>query len=73
MHDPASELRRIPLLKLSERVGGACCVALRSTETLLFGPFWSPYTSRIHGQSVARTPFRTVSLRTRVNRIRLFP
>jgi hypothetical protein len=36
-------------------------VSLRSTGTLLFDPFWPPYTAQIHVQSVARTPFRTVS------------
>jgi hypothetical protein len=44
-----------------KRVGRACGVALRSTETVLFDPTWSPYTSKIHAQSVASTPFRTVS------------
>ena len=44
-----------------KRVGGACSVALRSTETVLFDPFWPPFTSQIHAKSVVRTPFRTVS------------
>ena len=30
------------LKKLSEKVGGACRVALRTTETVLFDPFWPP-------------------------------
>src|SRR5687767_3960621 len=44
-----------------KRVGRACGVALRATETVLFGPFWPPYTAQIHASSVARTPFRIVS------------
>ena len=44
-----------------KRVGGACGVAFRTTETVLFGPFWPPFTSQIHGQSVVRTTLRTVS------------
>src|SRR5215212_12215799 len=51
-----------------KRVGGACDVALRSTETVLFDPFWSPCASQIHAKSVVRTPFRTVSPGTRVNK-----
>src|SRR5215204_4950838 len=49
-----------------KRVGRACGVALRTTETVLPGPFWSPYTAKIHASSVACTPFRTVSLGTSV-------
>src|SRR5215217_3157895 len=41
-----------------KRVGRACSVALRSTETVVFDPFWPPYASQIHAQSIARTPFR---------------
>jgi hypothetical protein len=44
-----------------KRVGGACGVALQSTSTALFDPFWPPYASQIHTHSVARIPFRTVS------------
>src|SRR5215217_1218298 len=31
--------------------------ALGATETMLFGPFWSPYTGQIHAHSVASTLF----------------
>src|SRR5215210_8702711 len=31
--------------------------ALRASETMLFGPFWPPYTGQIHAQSVASTLF----------------
>jgi hypothetical protein len=31
--------------------------AVGATETMLFGPFWSPYTGQIHAQSVASTLF----------------
>src|SRR5215213_6830063 len=37
----------------------------------LFGPYRSPHNDRIHLRSLAQTPFRTVSPRTRVNK-RLF-
>jgi hypothetical protein len=42
-------------------LGGACNVALRATETVLFGSFWPPCTGQIHDRNVTRTPFRTVS------------
>src|SRR5215208_6037363 len=32
-----------------------------SPKGYYFSPFWPPYTDQIHGRSVARTPFRTVS------------
>ena len=38
-------------------------VALQATETVLFGPFWPPYTSQIHARGLAPTPFQTVSYR----------
>src|SRR5215211_8987293 len=50
-----------PFRDCPKRVGRACSVALRSTETVVFDPFWPPYASQIHAQSIARTPFRTVS------------
>src|SRR3712207_1433656 len=68
------ELRRTPSFETSEnfpsgdrpkRVGGACGVALRSTSTALFDPFWPSYASQFRAQSVVCTPFRTVSKRTR--------
>src|SRR5215208_3695240 len=39
-----------------------------SPKGYYFSPFWPPYTDQIHGRSVARTPFRTVSLGNLVNR-----
>src|SRR5215208_8082717 len=39
-----------------------------SPKGYYFSPFWPPYTDQIHGRSVARTPFRTVSLGDSVNR-----
>src|SRR5215203_4659109 len=41
-----ANFREFPFRDCPKRVGGACCVALRSTETLLFGPFLPPYTSK---------------------------
>jgi hypothetical protein len=49
-------------------LGGACNVALRATETVLFGSFWPPCTGQIHDRNVTRTPFRTVSPRRWVNK-----
>jgi hypothetical protein len=40
-----------------KRVGGACSVALRSTEGVLFDPYWPPCASQIHAKSVVRTLF----------------
>src|SRR5215218_5428910 len=58
-----------PFRDCPKRVGGACGVTLRSTSTVLFDPFWPPCASQIHAHSVALTPFRTVSPRTRANRL----
>jgi hypothetical protein len=47
--------------------GGAHCVALRTTETVLLarishlGPFWPPYTGQIHAQSAYSYHFSRVS------------
>src|SRR5215210_3923879 len=49
-------------------LGRACNADLRATETVLFGPFWPSYTDQIQGWSVARTPFRAVSLSTTLTR-----
>jgi hypothetical protein len=38
-------------------------VALRSTSTVLFDPFWPPCASQIHAQSVALVPLFGQSLR----------
>jgi hypothetical protein len=43
-------------------LGGVCDVALGVIETVLCGSFWLPYIGKIHGRSLARTPFRTVSM-----------
>src|SRR5918998_6299442 len=49
------ELPKTPLGRSSQNspsrncpksLGGACNVALRATETVLFGPFWPPYTAQ---------------------------
>jgi hypothetical protein len=42
-------------------LGRAYNVALRATETVLFGSFWTPYSRQVYDRSVAYTPFRTVS------------
>src|SRR5215212_8486866 len=55
--------------KLSEKSRMPLQVALRHTERVLFGPFWRSYTGQIYGRNPAPTPFRTVSLGNRVNRL----
>src|SRR5215208_6902916 len=55
-------MAKVELRDCPKRVGRACSVALRSTETVVFDPFWPPYASQIHAQSISRTPFQTVSL-----------
>ena len=65
---PSSKLiHRSAWRNCPKRVGGGCGVALRSTSTALFDPFWPPYASQVYAQSVARTPFRTVSRRSSQN------
>ncbi len=49
-------------------LGGAYSGALWAAKKRLFGPFHPPFTGQIHARSVARTPFRTVSLGYLVNR-----
>ena len=49
---PKSSVRNCP-----KSLGRAYNVALRATETVLFGPFWPPYTLQIYARSDAHTPF----------------
>ncbi len=44
-----------------KRLGRPYNVALRDTETVLFGPLWGSYSGQIYDQNPAPTPFRTVS------------
>src|SRR5215213_1027190 len=58
----ASYCRRMNFAELSFRdcpksPRGVHNSALGATETMLFGPFWPPYTGHIHAQSVASTLF----------------
>src|SRR5215213_1940243 len=57
MQDPACELPRTPLRDCPKSPSGVHNSALGATETMLFGPFWPPYTGQIHAQSVASTLF----------------
>src|SRR5215208_540547 len=50
-------MAKVELRDCPKRVGRACSVALRSTETVVFDPFRPPYASQIHAQSISRTPF----------------
>jgi hypothetical protein len=51
-----------------KRLGGARSVTLQIAEKACVDPFRSSHDVRINLRSVAQTPFRTVSLRTRVNK-----
>jgi hypothetical protein len=53
-----TQFPRMRLLKLSEKSRMRLHnVALQATETVLFAPFWPPYTGKICGRSVAHTLF----------------
>ena len=45
--------RRFSLRDCPKSLGGACNVALRATETVLFGSFWPPCTGQIHDGRVS--------------------
>jgi hypothetical protein len=49
---PKSSVRNCP-----KSLGRAYNVALRDTQTVLFGSFWPPYTLQIYARSDAHTPF----------------
>src|ERR687898_2287315 len=59
-----------PFRDCPKSLGSAHCVALQATEKCLFGPFLSGYTGQNYARSSAYTPFRTVSPRTPVNRVK---
>jgi len=61
MHDPASELRRIPLLRLSEKGKRSLPCSLTEHQNGTFRPIFASQHVQIRAQSVVRTPFRTVS------------
>ena len=60
-HKPEAQFSKSSVRNFPKSLGRAYNVALQATETVLFGPFWPPYTGKIYGRSVAHTPFRTVS------------
>jgi hypothetical protein len=70
-----SELCRIMDLNFAEflfrdrpkSLGSTPGVALQTTAKALLDPFRPPHNVRIRFRSLPRTPFRTVSPRTRVN------
>ena len=49
---PKSSVRNCP-----KSLGRAYNVALRATQTVLFGSFWPPYTLQIYARSDTHTPF----------------
>jgi hypothetical protein len=67
MHDPASELRRIHLLRLSEKGKRSLPCSLTEHQNGTFRPIFASQHVQIRAQSVVRTPFRTVSMRTSQN------
>jgi hypothetical protein len=60
------ELPRIHLLRLSEKSRTGPRRSTTDCREALFGAFCPLHTGQIHAWSVARTPFRTVSLGTSV-------
>src|SRR3712207_7996124 len=64
MQDPAFELPRIHLLKLSERGRRSLRCSLTEHRNGAFRPIFASQHVQIRGQSIARTPFRTVSERS---------
>jgi hypothetical protein len=49
-------------MRLSEKARRHSRRSLASSEEFPFGPFRDTYAGQIHGRSVARPPFRTVSI-----------
>src|SRR5215213_5331489 len=62
------ELRRIHLLRLSEKGKRSLPCSLTEHQNGTFRPIFASQHVQIRAQSVVRTPFRTVSPRTRVNK-----
>src|SRR5215212_3561866 len=68
IQDGGYGLPRIPLPRLSEKSWKHPSVALQTTVKALLDPFRPPHKVRIRLRSPPRTPFRTVSPRTSVNK-----
>src|SRR5215211_6135687 len=68
MRDPGYELRRTSLLRLSEKGKRSLPCSLTEHQNGTFRPIFASQHVQIRTHSVVRTPFRTVSPRTRVNR-----
>src|SRR5215210_7119596 len=58
------ELLRTPSRNCLKSPEGARNLASEGTEAALFGPFWPRHTDQNDAQSVVRTPFQTVSIRS---------
>src|SRR5215212_9001941 len=68
MQDPGSELLRILLPRLSEKSKRSLPCSLTEHQNGTFRPIFASQHVQIRAQSVVRTPFRTVSLGSRVNK-----
>src|SRR5215212_8430241 len=64
----APELRRAPLPRLSEKGKRSLPCSLTEHQNGTFRPIFASQHVQIRAQSVVRTPFRTVSPRTSVNK-----
>jgi hypothetical protein len=64
----APELRRVPLPRLSEKGKRSLPCSLTEHQNGTFRPIFASQHVQIRAQSVVRTPFRTVSPGTPVNR-----
>jgi hypothetical protein len=64
----APELRRVPLPRLSEKGKRSLPCSLTEHQNGTFRPIFASQQVQIRAQSVVRTPFRTVSPGTPVNR-----
>src|SRR5215210_6158433 len=65
---PLRNFREFRLLELSEKSRGSLQQNLMGHQNGTFRPILTSVYGQIHGQSVARTTFRTVSLGSSVNR-----
>jgi hypothetical protein len=64
----SNQMDKVELRDCPKSTGSARKVASQVAEATPFGPFWPRYPDQINARSVARTPFRTVSPRTSVNK-----
>src|SRR5829696_1916359 len=68
MHNRGYELPRTPFRRLSEKGKRSLPCSLTEHQNGTFRPIFASQHVQIRAQSVVRTPFRTVSLGSRVNK-----